>query len=93
MAKPKEKKLIIVVPADLHRRLKVLSAETDQSMKTIVINALTTVLEPPSAELEKSLSASLKKSKAKKKMINTLTTVVEPSSTAQKKSKTKKEKS
>jgi predicted HicB family RNase H-like nuclease len=59
MAKPKEKKLIIVVPADLHRRLKVLSAETDQSMKTIVINALTTVLEPP--------PAAQKKSKTKKK--------------------------
>ena len=53
MVKKEEKKLIVVVPVDLHRRLKVLSAQTDQSMKTIVINALTAVIEPPSAVLKR----------------------------------------
>lgn len=53
MAQKRDKKLIVVIPVDLHRKLKILSAQTDESMKNIVIDALTTVIEPPSKILKK----------------------------------------
>lgn len=53
MAKRKEKKLIVVIPADLHKQLKVMSAMTGESMKNIVIDVLTTTFKPPSSILEK----------------------------------------
>ena len=53
MAKRKEKKLIVVIPSDLHKQLKVMSAMTGDSMKNIVIDALTTTIKPVSSILEK----------------------------------------
>ncbi len=53
MAQKREKKLIVVIPEELHRKLKILSAQTDECMKNIVIDALTTVIEPPSTYLKK----------------------------------------
>lgn len=63
MAKRKEKKLIVVIPADLHKRLKVMSAVTGNSMKDIVTNVLTATIKPYSSTLEKLKS---KKKAAKK---------------------------
>jgi len=39
-----EKKLIVIVPFELHREVKTLSAITDESMRSIVIKALTSYL-------------------------------------------------
>lgn len=61
--KGKEKKLIVVVPADLHRRLKVLSAQTGQSMKAIVVHTLKTTI-PPISEILEQYSKPKKKTKS-----------------------------
>lgn len=53
MVQKREKKLIVVIPEELHRQLKIMSAQTDESIKNIVIDALTTVIEPPSNYLKK----------------------------------------
>ena len=53
MAKRKEKKLIVVIPADLHKQLRVMSAMEGKSMKTILINVLTATVKPYSSFLEK----------------------------------------
>ena len=39
-----EKKLIVIVPSELHREIKMLSALTDESMRSIVTKALTSYL-------------------------------------------------
>jgi len=39
-----EKKLSVIVPSDLHREIKMLSASTDESMRLIVTKALASYL-------------------------------------------------
>ena len=41
-----ERKLVINIPVDLHKQLKLYSVEKDVPMKFVVINAITSVIQP-----------------------------------------------
>ncbi len=77
MADRKEKKLIVVIPEELHSQLKIYSALTDKSIKDIVIESLRTTIEP--------FSDILKKSKVDMKQV--LTATIQPPSSSQEKPK------
>ena len=53
MAEKRVKKLIVVIPEELHRKLKIMSAQTGESMRNIVTDVLTSTIEPPSAYLKR----------------------------------------